>query len=135
MGGFPNSPATGPASGVTLDAPPASPSQSSSVTNLGWGAKPDGGLGPEASNPQVMALQGTQLMKMGAQVLSAALPVLAQILQAFMQQLETVVPQAMSQSMGGAPAAGPQMGTPSPVPPAPGPQGMMPGGGGGAPMM
>ena len=122
MGGFPNSPASGPGSGATLDGPPSMLPQPSrrNLMDLGWGSKPEGGMGQEASNPQVMALQGVKLIEMGAQVLSASLPMLAQALQAFVQQLQVVVPQAMAQAVGGVPAAGPQPGPPSPVPAAPG---------------
>jgi hypothetical protein len=132
MGGFANSPAGGPSSGVTLDSPPSRPPGQSQST-LGWATNPEGGMGAEASNPQIMALQGTKLIEMGVQVLSAALPTLAAVLQQFVQQLQQVVPQAMSQAMGGG-IAGTPMGAPSPVPTPPGaPQGM-PGGGGGAAM-
>ena len=134
MGGFSNSPAGGPASNVTLDSPPSMPAQPSrkSLMDLGWSQKPEGGLGQEASNPQVQALQGVKMMEMGAQVLSAALPSIAAPIMAFVQQLQTVVPQAMAQEMGLGGAAGAQPGAPSPVPPAPSqPPGA---GGGGAPM-
>lgn len=136
MGGFVNSPASGPGSGVTLDSPPGSPPSPdrAALMNLGWGSKPEGGMGAEASNPQIMALQGVKLIEMGAQVLSAALPPLAQAIQAFVQQLQVVVPQAMSQAVGGASAAGSPMGPPSPVPMAPGAQPPPGVSGGAAPM-
>lgn len=120
---FPFSPSSG--GGGSLDAPPSPPQAGSNTSSLGWASKPDAGMGPEASDPQVMALQGAKLIEMGAQVLGSALPQLAAPLQAFVQQLQTVVPQLMSQGMGGGPAS------PSPVPAQPSPMGPQ---GGGAPM-
>lgn len=109
---------------ASLDSPPASPPGPSraEMGNLGWGAKPDEGLGPEASNPQIQALQGVKMVEMGAQLLATALPELAGPIQAFVQQLSTMVPQMMSQQMTGAPDN--MMGAPSPVPQ--GPQGGVP---------
>jgi len=108
----------------SLDSPPASPPGPSAagMSSLGWGAKPDSGLGPEASNPQVQALQGIKMIEMGAQILSASIPELAGPTQAFVQQLSQLVPQMMSQQMSGAPDN--MMGAPSPVPQ--GPQGGVP---------
>ena len=97
---------------ASLDSPPASPP--AGMSNMGWGSKPDGGLGPEASNPQVQALQGVKMVEMGAQILASALPELAGPIQAFVQQLSQMVPQMMSQQMTGAPDN--MMGAPSPVP-------------------
>lgn len=86
----------------SLDSPPSSP-PGRSMSTLGWGAKPDAGLGPEASNPQIQALQAVKMIEMGAQQLAAAVPELAGPVQAFVQQLSTVVPQVMSQQMMGTP--------------------------------
>jgi hypothetical protein len=97
----------------SLDSPPASPPASSGMSSLGWGTKPDNGLGPEASNPQVKALQAIKMIEMGAQMLSTSLPELAGPVQSFVQQLSQLVPQMMSQQMAGGPTG---MGAPSPVP-------------------
>jgi len=100
----------------SLDAPPASPPGPSAkgMSSMGWGAKPDQGLGAEASNPQIQALQAMKMIEMGTQMLSNAIPELAGPVQAFVQQLSQLVPQMMSQQMTGAPNN--MMGTPSPVP-------------------
>jgi len=111
MGGM-----TAPA--ASLDSPPQSPTgpARAAMGNMGWGGKPDGGLGPEASDPQVKALQGVKLIEMGAQVLASSVPELAGPVQAFVQQIAQLVPQMLNQQMvGGA-------GAPSPVPAGP-PQG------------
>ena len=101
-----------------LDSPPASPTgpARAEMGGMGWGAKPDGGLGPEASDPQVQALQGVKLIEMGAQVLASSVPELAGPVQAFVQQIAQLVPQMLNQQqMGGAPSpvpGGPPQGAP-----------------------
>ena len=100
----------------SLNSPPSGP-PGRSMSSLGWNAKPDAGLGPEASNPQIQALQGLKMMEMGAQQLSAAIPELAGPIQQIVQQLAAVVPQLMSQQMAGTPV--PSM-TPAPAQVAPG---------------
>ena len=104
-----------------LSSPPMSPPGPSKaeMSSLGWGMEKQSGMGPEASDPQVKALQGVKLIEMGAQVLAASVPELAGPVQAFVQQLAQLVPQVMSQNMAGAP-------TPVPAAPAPaGPGGMV----------
>lgn len=95
-----------------ISTPPSPAPQS--MGKLGWGA-PEGGMGPEASDPQVKALQGVKMIEMGTQILATTFPELAGPMQAFNQQLQQIVPQLMSQQMTGAPTG--QMMPPTPVPP------------------
>ena len=119
-----------------LDTPPPMPpaGQRNSLFRLA-GTTPEGeGLGPAASDPQVMAMQGFQMIKMGAQMLGVALPVVSGPVTAFVEQLKQVIPQAMAGAMtGGAapppPGAGGAM---PPVGPPPAPMAGAPPAGGGA---
>jgi len=123
-------------SGGSLDTAPPMPPQPSrkDMMTLNWSQPPSGGMGPEAADPQVKALQGMQMIQMGVQLISVALPVLAAPLQALIGQLENVVPQAMADSVAGTPPSG--MMAPSPVPAAPNPSQGQPGAAGPAgPMM
>lgn len=129
-------PPTGGPGGVNLDSPPPQPPQSSrrSLMDLKSPEQPTGGLGPDASNPAIMALQGLKLMEAGSQLLGSALPALAQPLTAIIGQLRQTVPQAMAESMGppgptSPPPAGPAAPPPTggvTAPMAPPPTGMLP---------
>lgn len=122
--------------------PPASPDQGkrakhgSLVENqLKRQGAPGTGLGIDGGDPQVLALQGTEMIEMGAQKVSAALPALAQALQTLVANLKVVIPQAISDQLAGisnSGAGGPASGV-APAPPPPGPPPMTsvgPGGGG-----
>ena len=122
MGGLLNSPANlTPQSGGTLDSPPPSPPQAKRKNLMDMvGATPkDEGLGQAAANPQVMTLAATQAIRNASEILSALYPQLAPPLQAFVAQLEQIVPQVMAQESAyggtaspGSPTGPPQMGAP-----------------------
>ncbi len=82
------------------------------------------GLGADAGNPQIMALQGLQLIEKGAQILAQGLPALQDSLGQVVAFVRQAVPQAMT---GGnpmqVPAAAPPPGGGMPMAPPPPPQG------------
>ena len=120
------SPASAPQSGI-LNAPPGMPpgGKRGSLMDLAPAAH-DGGMGEQATNPQVMALQALKMMEMGAQLMASALPAVAGPVTAFMEQLKQVVPQQLASDVaGGTPSAAGAM---PPAPPGP-PQMGAPGGG------
>lgn len=123
-------PGAGPTSGGMLDSPPPQPpgGQKRSLMDTQQAQHSQAGLGAEAANPQIVALQGLAMMEQGTQLLSSALPALAQPLMALMQNLKQVVPQAMADQVAGidnsgagAGAGGPGGGAPAPPPQAPQP--------------
>lgn len=118
-------------SGVLDQAPPQPPGsqkhslmdtqQSGSGSNGGRGA----GLGADASNPQIVALQGVAMIEQGTQLLSSAVPQLAPALTGFVTQLKQVVPQAMADQVAGVDStgAGGGGGAPGQMPPGAPPSG------------
>jgi hypothetical protein len=128
MAGF-TSPAAAAQSGV-LNSPPGMPpgGQRKSLMDLA-GAAPDGGMGEQATSPQVMALQALKMMETGAQLMASALPAVAGPVIAFLDQLKQVVPQQLaSDAAGGSPSAAGAPPAPPGPPAAPG-GGPIPGGG------
>lgn len=112
----------GSEAGVTLDkAPPMPPaSKRKSLMDLGGTQQPDGGLGPAASSPQIMALQGISMIEMGARLIASALPAIAGPVTAFVEQLKQVAPQALaSATTGGILPPGAPTGAPPPAAPPP----------------
>ena len=125
------SPASAAQSGI-LNAPPGMPpaGKRGSLMDLAPGA-PDGGMGEQATDPQVMALQALKMMEMGAQLLASSLPAVAGPVQAFVEQLKLVVPQQLASDVaGGAPSAAGAMPPAPPGPPTMGGPGGGPMGGG-----
>lgn len=98
-----------------LSGPPMHPKSKSSTL---LDQKDKEGAAPPQS-PQMMAIQGMGMLKQGARMMSMSLPALAMPLQQMVQQLESVVPKALADSIGG----GQSMGVAGITPPPPTSQG------------
>lgn len=128
--------------GVQLDSPPPRPpgSQQRSMMDMQRESPPmTGGMGPLASSPQLMTMQGLAMAKQGFQLLSNGLPALAQLLTTTIMELEQIIPQAMADQVSGIqpPLGPPQQGAAGPGGPqsGAGPQPPPGPGGGGPPPM
>ena len=137
-------PASSPSRGGLLDSPPpeapdqAAKAKGKSKTLMDtqtMGSKRGAGLGLEASNPQVVAMQSLAMIEQGTQLLSTALPALAPALSGLVTNLRQVIPQAMADQisgLGGASAgqpSGPIGGGAPSMPPPSGPPGVPAGAG------
>ncbi len=121
--------------GMLDQAPPQPPGgQKRSLMDTQQGAGSGGGLGADAANPQIVALQGVAMIEQGTQLLSSAIPQLAPALTGFVTQLKQVVPQAMADQISGVDSTGAGAAPPGPggapggMPPGPPPQGGVPAG-------
>lgn len=108
-------PGASPSKGGMLDSgPPQPPARSANRslvdTQMSRGV---GGLGAEAGNPQIVAMQGLALIEQGTQLLSSTLPALGPALGQLTAQLRQVVPQAMADQLAGIENAGAGMGGPA----------------------
>ena len=114
-----------------LDEGPPLPKEATKKRTLMDSASDDDGLGKHAGNPQVMAIRGMQMAERGMQLIAAGAPALADLMVSSIAQLRQLVPQAMSNSMGGGmpptQATMPAAAMPVSAPPPPGPQGPPPG--------
>ena len=113
---------------TSLDGPPPLPTGGGGRKATLMDQQPKG-LGADAGNPQIMALQGLQLMEKGAQLLVQGFPALQDPLGQVVAFVRQAVPQAMT---GGNPmqvpaAAGPPGGGGMPMAPPPPPGGPPPG--------
>lgn|SRR5262245_48675632 len=111
---MPSEPGASPSRGGMLDTPPPSPpaaKKGASLVDTQLSRSQGAGLGAEAGNPQIVALQGLAMLEQGTQLLSSTLPALGPALGQLMAQLRQVIPQAMADQLAGIENAGaPQMG-------------------------
>jgi len=115
-------------SGILNSPPGMPPSRQGSLMDMA-GSAPDGGMGEQATDPQIQALQALKMMDMAAQLMASALPAIAGPVTAFVEQLKQVVPQQLATDVAGGGASS-AAGAMPPAPPGPP---MMGGGGGPAP--
>lgn len=105
--------------GAQLDSSPPQPPgsrRSKSVMDLATKSDNETGLGQEAANPVVQILMAMGQSKNALQKLSAQLPILTPGIQQFIQGLEQVVPQMLSDLVSGQPpGSGSPGGPPSPM--------------------
>lgn len=114
---------TQPSKGVTLDsAPPRSGGNFMTAK-----APQEGGLGDMANSPDIMGMQGLAMVRDGFQLLSRAIPPLAELLANTLPQLEQMVAQTMAGSQAGQQGAAPPGVAPMMQPP-PGAAGASPAG-------
>jgi hypothetical protein len=101
-------PGASPSRGGMLDSPPPAPPSrgGASLVDNQMSRTQGAGLGAEAGNPQIVALQGLAMLEQGTQLLSSTLPQLGPALGQLMAQLRQVIPQAMADQLAGIENAG-----------------------------